>query len=165
MATSFAPYLVARHRMEQGGEEIMGYQAPVTLLASVVSLALAYGWLWRRYQAWGLNYYRLVILVRNQGEYLEGLLRQFFSWRYWHGLPLELWVVVEAPCEATLAILHHFLYPYPCCRVLCVARDSPVTGAVPVLTAGDGEVLDLREETNFFRAGAKLYQVYSKMLT
>lgn len=143
----------------------MSYEAPVTLLATVLSLALAYGWLWRRYQAGGFNYFRLVIFVRNGCDYLEGLLRQFLNWRYWRGLPLELWVVAEAPGEATVAIMRHFLYPYPCCRLLWVDRDSKAPEAFTAFTAGGGGILDLREETNFFHAGAKLYQVYLKMLT
>jgi len=139
----------------------MSYQAPVILLAAVVSLVLAYGWLWWRHQAGGFNYRHLVIQVRNQGEFLEGILRHLCSRRYWQGWPLEFWVVAEEPCETTLAILRHFGYPYPCCRVL----DAPATTVIapgPALSGPNGEVLDLREETNYFHVRARLSQVLQK---
>ncbi|BCV20142.1 hypothetical protein [Moorella sp. Hama-1] len=139
----------------------MGYQAPVILLAAVVSLVAAYGWLWWQHRAGGLNYRHLVILVRHQGEFLEGILRHLCRWRYWHGWPLEFWVVAEEPCETTIAILRHFGYPYPCCQV----QVSPAAAAITAdLAPSDpnGVLLDLRKETNYFQARARLSQVYQK---
>ncbi|MGI9861402.1 hypothetical protein SDD30_08465 [Moorella naiadis] len=137
----------------------MGYQAPVILLVAVVSLVGAYGWLWWRQRTGSLNYRCLIILVRQQGEFLEGLLRHLCRRRYWHGWPLEFWVVVEETCETTTTILRHFNYPYPCYRMLV----TPVVATtIPALPEPGGVILDLTQEANYWQARARLSQVYQK---
>lgn len=139
----------------------MSYQAPIILLAAVVSLAAAYGWLWWRPQTGVLSYRHLVILVRNQGEFLEGILRYLCRRRYWYGWPRVFWVVAEEPSETTLAILRHFGYPYPCYLILVIPAAAVITVDL-ALSGANGVLLDLREETNYFQARARLSQVYQK---
>jgi len=150
--TSFHLHRLLWHRMEQGVIDL-SYQAPVALLVTVVSLVLAYGWIWWRQRNLMLTYPRLELVVGNQGEFLEGLLRQLLWWCNWRGAPWQLLIYTDTSARVTLAILRHFFYPYPgnFFRI-----DSYTGKAVPA------HILDLRQETSLNSAWVRLYQLRLK---
>ncbi|WP_156272823.1 hypothetical protein [Neomoorella glycerini] len=135
----------------------VGYQAPVILLAAVASLALAYGCFWWRQKELTLDYPCLALLVGNQEEFLEGLLRRFWWWCYWYGSPWRLVVITDAQAKATLAILRHFFYPYPFCRLIYAGEEALLTME---FTAGAGgrqaHFLDIRTEQDFNSAWTRI---------
>lgn|GEM_PF-2330139 len=128
----------------------MGYQAPVILLAAVVFLVLAYGSFWRQQKELTVNYPSLALLVGNQEEFLEGILRRFWWWCYWYGLPWRLVVIIDAQAKASLAILHYFFYPYPFLRVICAREEAFLTMEFTVGVGGrQACFLDIRTERDF----------------
>jgi len=127
----------------------LGYHAPVALLVTVVALALTYGGIWWRQRNLVLACPRLELVVGNQGEFLEGLLRRLLWWGHWHGAPWQLLIYTDTSARATLAILRHFFYPYP---GNFFWTDSWPGRAVP------DHILDLRQETSLAAAWVRLYQ-------
>ncbi|MDN5344137.1 MAG: hypothetical protein PWQ18_248, partial [Clostridia bacterium] len=103
----------------------MGYQAPVVLLAAIAFLALAYSWFGWRQKTTNCCCPCLTLLLDNQESFLEGLLRQFLRWSYWHGTPWRLRVILYSPAQATIAILRHFLNLYPFDLEVTVDQEPP----------------------------------------
>jgi len=138
----------------------MDYQAPVLLLATAGSMALFYGWFCWRQKVASIKYPCLVLLIGDQEQFLEGLLRHFFFWCYWGNSLWRLQIVAEQPSEATLAILRHFLYCYSSCEIICPGQGAPLA-LQPLANLNEPvHFLDIREETNFKAALTGLYHVY-----
>jgi hypothetical protein len=141
----------------------VGYQAPVILLAAVVFLVLAYGSFWRQQKELTVNYPSLALLVGNQEEFLEGILRRFWWWCYWYGLPWRLVVIIDAQAKASLAILHYFFYPYPFLRVICAREKGLLTWEFSTGSGGrQAHFLDIRTEKDFNSTWTRIYRACLK---
>lgn len=96
----------------------MGYQAPVVLLIAVMITFLACTWFWRQQISIYCSCPCLVLMVRNQEEFIESLLRSFLLWCYWNHKLWRLVIICHNDSLGSLAILHRFLKLYPSCELI-----------------------------------------------
>lgn len=140
----------------------MSYQAPVILLVTVGFIILTHCWLCRHQKVTGINYPCLVLVIGDQDNFLEGLLRHFFLWCYWKNDCWRLQVIVEQPSAVTFTILRHFFAPYSCYKI--VEKGQKISLDPLYLVGGSETVhyLDIRGEKSFKTALNRLRNVYHK---
>ncbi|WP_258360805.1 hypothetical protein [Moorella sulfitireducens (nom. illeg.)] len=141
----------------------MGYQAPIILLATVVLLVLVYSLFWWRQKELTFTYSTLALLVGNQENFLEGILRRFWWWCFWYGVPWKLVIIIDVRARASVAILHQFFYPYPSFPVIFSHEEVMEVGRFPA--GDDGRqvyLLDIRREKDFSFTWEKICRVLKK---
>ncbi|SMB91426.1 hypothetical protein SAMN00808754_0440 [Thermanaeromonas toyohensis ToBE] len=68
--------------------------------------------------------HRLLLLVQDQEEAIEGILRAILWWRSLKGCWLELVVIDCGSQDNTYRILERFNFPYPICTVHYIPRGK-----------------------------------------
>ncbi|MEW8958186.1 hypothetical protein [Neomoorella humiferrea] len=131
----------------------MGYQAPVFLFFIVIVLYIFYRHFWRR-QFIHADHSLPVLYLNGREEFLEGLLRRYIRWCYWHGYPGRMAVIGDCETRASLDILRRFFYPYPPPFLYSSGENFHEEGIF---------LVDIRKERDLNSAWAALCQNYFKI--
>lgn len=140
----------------------MSYQAPVILLATVAMLILAYSWICWRQKVASIDKPCLVLLIGDQENFLEGLLRLFFLRCQRRKSLWRLRVIAERPSKVTLAILCHLLVPYSCALTALPLPGMFDEGQGAAGAGNKVYCLDIREEKSFRGAWQRLEQFWQQ---
>lgn len=111
-----------RHKIDQEGCPVLLGALSVIIIAALVLIFWSVFYELR--SSTNQNQYCLLLLVQNQEEYIEGLLREILWWRFLKGGRVEVIAMDWGSTDATPAILGKFAYPYRACIVLDLKQES-----------------------------------------